>query len=43
MTVFKHILLVEDDPMDLELTLGALEERKLVNEIAIARDAYAFG
>jgi CheY-like chemotaxis protein len=37
-TVFKRILLVEDDSMDLELTLGALKNRKLVNEIAVARD-----
>src|SRR5215213_2736335 len=32
------ILLVEDDPYDVELTLSALTENHLTNEIAVARD-----
>jgi len=35
---FKRILLVEDDPKDIELTLAALAENKLANEVAVARD-----
>ena len=38
MESLKHILLVEDDPKDIELTLTALEEHKLVNEVVVARD-----
>lgn len=38
MTVLKRILLVEDDPKDIELTLEALGEYNLVNGIEIARD-----
>ena len=34
----KRILLVEDDPKDIELTLAALAEHKLANEVAVARD-----
>ena len=34
----RPILLVEDSPKDLELTLAALEKCQLANEIAIARD-----
>ena len=34
----KHILLVEDDPKDAELTLIALTENGLVNEVVVARD-----
>jgi CheY-like chemotaxis protein len=34
----KRILLVEDDPKDVELTLAALAENKLANEVAVARD-----
>jgi CheY-like chemotaxis protein len=34
----KRILLVEDDPKDIELTLAALAENSLANEVAIARD-----
>ncbi len=34
----KHILLVEDDPKDIELTLAALEEYNLANEIVVVRD-----
>jgi len=33
-----RILLVEDDPRDVELTLTALEEYKLLNEVIVARD-----
>ncbi len=35
---FKRILLVEDDPKDIELTLAALAEHNLANEVAVARD-----
>ncbi len=38
MEVLKRILLVEDDPKDVELTLAALAEQKLANEVAVARD-----
>jgi CheY-like chemotaxis protein len=33
-----RILLVEDDAKDVELTLTALEEYKLANEVVVARD-----
>jgi CheY-like chemotaxis protein len=33
-----RILIVEDDPRDVELTLTALEEYKLTNEVVVARD-----
>jgi CheY-like chemotaxis protein len=33
-----RILMVEDDPQDVELTLTALEEYKLANEVVVARD-----
>lgn len=32
------ILLVEDNPMDLDLTLRAFRKKKFVNEIQVARD-----
>jgi CheY-like chemotaxis protein len=38
MEPLKRILLVEDDPKDIELTLAALEEHNLANEIIVARD-----
>ncbi|OGR11638.1 MAG: two-component system response regulator [Desulfobacula sp. GWF2_41_7] len=38
MQPIKRILLVEDDPMDIELTLKALTQHKLANEITVARD-----
>ncbi len=38
METLKRILLVEDDPQDIELTLTALAEYNLANEIVIARD-----
>jgi CheY-like chemotaxis protein len=34
----RHILLVEDDPKDVELTLTALEEYNLANEVVVARN-----
>ena len=34
----KHILLVEDDPHDVELALAGLTEYNLVNKIVVARD-----
>jgi CheY-like chemotaxis protein len=33
-----RILMVEDDPKDVELTLTALEDYNLVNEVVIVRD-----
>jgi len=36
--MIKPILLVEDDPRDLELTLLALERSKLANEVVVLRD-----
>src|SRR5689334_5785185 len=33
-----RILIVEDDPRDVELTLTALEEYKLANDVVVARD-----
>jgi CheY-like chemotaxis protein len=38
MSVLGRILLVEDDPRDVELTLTALEEYKLANEVAVVHD-----
>jgi CheY-like chemotaxis protein len=35
---YKEILLVEDDPRDIELTLVALEEYNLANQVVVARD-----
>src|SRR5208282_4605180 len=34
----KHILLVEDDPRDAEMTLAALEEHSLANKIFVVHD-----
>jgi CheY-like chemotaxis protein len=34
----KRILLVEDDDKDIELTLAALSEHNLANEVAVVRD-----
>ena len=34
----KKILLAEDDPKDVELTLAALAEHNLANEVVVARD-----
>jgi CheY-like chemotaxis protein len=38
MAPLKRILLVEDNERDLELTMAALEEHNLVNEVVVARD-----
>jgi CheY-like chemotaxis protein len=38
MVTLKSILLVDDDPKDIELTLGSLEEYNLANEVLVARD-----
>lgn len=38
MTTLGRILIVEDDPSDLELSLTALEEHNLANEVVVARD-----
>jgi CheY-like chemotaxis protein len=35
---YKEILLVEDDPRDIELTLVALKEHNLANQVVVARD-----
>jgi CheY-like chemotaxis protein len=37
-TELKHILLVEDDPRDVELILESLAEYDLANEIIVAID-----
>lgn len=39
--MLKPILLVEDDPRDLELTLVALERSQLANEVVVVRDGEA--
>ncbi len=38
MSTFKQILLAEDDPRDVELTLMALAESNLANDVAVVRD-----
>jgi CheY-like chemotaxis protein len=38
MNSLKRILLVEDSLMDIDLTLAALEEYNLANEVVVARD-----
>jgi DNA-binding response OmpR family regulator len=38
MAELKRILLVEDDPHDVELTLTGLAEYNLANEVVVARD-----
>ena len=38
MSALGRILLVEDDPNDVELTLTALEDYHLANEVVLARD-----
>ncbi len=38
MSTLKPILIVEDSPNDLELTLTALEKSRLANEVVVARD-----
>ena len=39
--MLKPILLVEDDPRDLELTLLALERSQLANDVVVVRDGEA--
>jgi CheY-like chemotaxis protein len=36
--IIKNILLVEDDPGDVELTLAALEENHLANKVAVVNN-----
>lgn len=38
MSELKRILLVEDNPNDIELTLAALADNHLANEVVVARD-----
>jgi CheY-like chemotaxis protein len=38
MPELKRILLAEDNPKDVELTLAALEEHRLANEVIVVRD-----
>src|SRR5580700_619936 len=38
MTILGRILIVEDDPNDVELTLMALTDYNLANEVVVARD-----
>jgi DNA-binding response OmpR family regulator len=38
MTTFGRILIVEDDPNDVELTMTALAEYNLANEVVVTRD-----
>ncbi|MCQ8103057.1 response regulator [Methylomonas sp. SURF-2] len=38
MTAYPPILLVEDNPVDVDLTLRAFKRRKLANEVLVARD-----
>jgi CheY-like chemotaxis protein len=38
MAELKRILLAEDDPHDVELTLAALEEHKVVNQVEVVTD-----
>ncbi len=38
MEKFRRIVLVEDDPRDVELTLTALDDYKLANEVVVCRD-----
>jgi two-component system response regulator len=38
MAPFKRILLAEDNERDVELTLAALEEHNLANEVVVVRD-----
>lgn len=38
MTLLRPILLVDDNPMDVDLTLRAFKRRKLANPVEVARD-----
>jgi Response regulators consisting of a CheY-like receiver domain and a winged-helix DNA-binding domain len=37
-SILGRILLVEDDPKDIDLTMTALDEYKLANEVVVTRD-----
>lgn len=37
-TLIRPVLLVEDNPVDLDLTLRAFRKRKLLNRVLVARD-----
>lgn len=37
-TELKRILIVDDSPKDVELTIAALKEKNLVNEVVVAED-----
>jgi CheY-like chemotaxis protein len=41
MSILKSILLAEDNPMDVELTLEALSEHNLANEVVVVSDGAA--
>ncbi len=38
MSTYPPIMLVEDNPLDVDLTLRAFQRRKLVNPVVVARD-----
>lgn len=38
MSLYPPILLIEDNPLDVDLTLRAFQRRKLVNPVLVARD-----
>jgi len=38
MSEFKRLLLAEDNPKDVELTLAALDEHHLANDVVVVRD-----
>lgn len=38
MSLYPPILLVEDNPLDVDLTLRAFQRRKLLNSVLVARD-----
>ncbi len=38
MKILKRILLAEDSPKDVDLTLAALDEHRLANEVVVTRD-----
>ncbi|MBX9915638.1 MAG: response regulator [Nitrosomonas sp.] len=38
MSLYPPILLVEDNPLDVDLTLRAFQRRKLINPVLVARD-----
>ncbi len=38
MTALRHILLAEDNPNDVELTMAALKTNRVLNEVVVTRD-----